>query len=310
MDAATVALWPSAGHVIVNNLAKYLLDTLIILMFMWMAYACIRFVINRKITNPEQCHAWRDRVFYFFVVISAFLIGRVWISGLQQMFTLVSILAAAYTVTQKETLMNVTGCFVIRWRKLFKAGDRIEIDGNYGEVARIGMLYFEMMECRHDMMGDQTTGRLMKVPNGEVLDKPLINYSEPFASPWQQIKMMLTDTSNVKQAITFLEKHLNKAIADHYPAAKAKYDEYMKTHLVADQQFETQHYVYVDPANSYGITLVMRFMCPAKHVSKVESDVWEAFLAYIDKRDDIKLALTSYRIHVDQVGGHVLKQAD
>ena len=51
-------------------------------------------------------------------------------------------------------------------RRPFKAGDRIEIGPHAGDVIDIRLFRFSLLEIRNWVDADQSTGRIVHIPNG------------------------------------------------------------------------------------------------------------------------------------------------
>ncbi|MDF2529680.1 MAG: hypothetical protein K0Q57_560, partial [Gammaproteobacteria bacterium] len=150
------------------NFPKELFITGIIIVSLWLCYLLARTWINHYFDNLKQRYTWRTRVFYVVIFASIYFIGRVWIDDPQHIITFLGIIAAALTLTQKETLMNLVGWALIYGRDLFTTGNRVQIMNYYGDVTAMGLFYFNLLECNPDFSGDQTTGRIIRVPNGLV----------------------------------------------------------------------------------------------------------------------------------------------
>ncbi|MDF2691370.1 MAG: hypothetical protein K0S29_1225, partial [Gammaproteobacteria bacterium] len=89
------------------NFPKELLITGIIIFALWLFYLLARTWINHHFGNLKERYTWRTRIFYIVLMTSFYFIGRVWIDDPQHIITFLSIIAAALTITQKETIMNL-----------------------------------------------------------------------------------------------------------------------------------------------------------------------------------------------------------
>jgi small-conductance mechanosensitive channel len=82
----------------------------------------------------------------------------------------------------------------------FRAGDRIQVDNNLGDVIDINIFSTSIMETREWVDGDQFSGRILQVPNSFVLNTTIKNYTKDFSFIWDEIFIMLTYDSNWKKA--------------------------------------------------------------------------------------------------------------
>jgi len=77
-------------------------------------------------------------------------------------------------------------------RHPFDVGDRIQIGGHAGDVVDIRAFEFTINEIGNWVAADQSTGRIIHIPNGKVLSKTLANYSKEFKYIWNEIPVLVT----------------------------------------------------------------------------------------------------------------------
>ena len=94
-------------------------------------------------------------------------------------------------------------------RKPFKVGDRIEIDQITGDVIDIRIFQFSVVEVGNWIDADQSTGRIVQVPNSKVLREALANYQIGFEYIWHEIPVLITFESDWKKAKGLLQKIAN-----------------------------------------------------------------------------------------------------
>jgi len=97
-------------------------------------------------------------------------------------------------------LKNIAGGIIIILTAPFKAGDRIQVENDTGDVLDIRLFYSTLMEIREWVDGDQYSGRIVQIPNGFILNKPVKNYTKDFSFIWDEIHFMLTYDSDWKKA--------------------------------------------------------------------------------------------------------------
>jgi small-conductance mechanosensitive channel len=277
----------------VNNLdfTKNMLLTLVILIAVWVFYLVLRLVIAKRCRNLKKRYTWQTRIFYTFLFISVFLFGRIWFGGLQDLITFLSIIAAALTITQKESLMNLSGCALIYWRELFHTGDRIKVGEYYGEVTSIRTFYFQMLECNPNASGDQTTGRIVKVPNGLVITAPLINFSEMIPFIWQEFSIIVTPDSDYETVRQFMIEQIDQRIKHYYLESKHYLKKYVRNNFISEQTLKTQSFIKIHIAEPRGIEITVRYLCLPAEQRQVETQVTEALLTHLKTTGIAQLAL-------------------
>lgn len=133
----------------------------------------IEFFFIGKIKDKRKSIKYRVALRYILVFCLIFFMAKIWVEGFVYFLTVIGVIAAALTITQKEYLMNFVGWLIIMWRDLFVEGDCIEIGKHTGYVSYMGPMYFFVEET---FEGDRT-GRLVKLHNSIIANNPVINYS-------------------------------------------------------------------------------------------------------------------------------------
>lgn len=264
-----------------GNASKSLLTSILIVVLLWLIYLVVRLFINKRCKNLKKRTSWRTRAFYTILFLSFYFLGRIWFDGLQNLFTFLSIIAAALTITQKESLMNLIGCALIYWRELFHTGDRIQIGNYYGEVTAIRTFYFHMLECDSKKSGDETTGKIIKIPNSLVITTPITNFSELSPFIWQEFSLILTPTSNLETAREVLMELIDAEVKHYYLESKHYLKKFVRDNFISEQQLRTQSFIRVHPHDPGGFEVLIRYLCLPAQANELESRVLEKFLEYI-----------------------------
>jgi small-conductance mechanosensitive channel len=77
----------------------------------------------------------------------------------------------------------MAGWVYILSRRPFQVGDRIEVNQFKGDVVDIRLFRFSLMEIQGWVDAEQSTGRLVHVPNGVVFNREVANYTEGLRIP-------------------------------------------------------------------------------------------------------------------------------
>lgn len=133
-------------------------------------------LIKQKVKDKKKSFKWRVSLRYVLFFCLLFFLAKIWVEGFGYMLTVIGVISAALTITQKEYLMNFFGWLIIMWRDLFVEGDYIEVGKYIGYVKKIGPLYFSIEEGSDLIWGDKT-GRIVKVPNSLIAASPVVNFS-------------------------------------------------------------------------------------------------------------------------------------
>lgn len=135
---------------------------------------------------------FRNRKFRIIItVVSIIVILLAWGEKLNGIITIVSFVSAGIAIAIREIIFNFFAGIYIRVRKPFYVEDRIEIDDIKGDVINTHALSFEMLEVGERNDGEQSTGRIVHIPNSYVFTKTLKNYTKAFKYIWDEIKIEL-----------------------------------------------------------------------------------------------------------------------
>ncbi len=216
-----------------------------------------------------------------FVFLLIVLIGRHWLNGLEPILAFLGIIAVGLTISLKEVVSNLAGIVVILWRNVFEVGDRIEISNYKGDVVGLGVMYFSILEIGQWVDAEQSTGRLIRIPNSMVISQPVINYTKTFPFIWDEISICITFDSNWKKAREVLQ-----AIADEKVGDKTGEKTKAVLEMLKDNRDDLIHFKYLSPkiymkpqqSSPVGIVLTLRYLCNPKERRGRENDLWEAIL--------------------------------
>lgn len=70
--------------------------------------------------------------------------------------------------SQVESWLNVAAWMFMIWGRPFVVGDRIQINDHIGDVIDVRIFQFSLLEVGHWSGAEQSTGRVIHVPNGSI----------------------------------------------------------------------------------------------------------------------------------------------
>ncbi len=126
-------------------------------------------VINRilysTIEENSKYYKAKKRVYYFlstlFVIFSIFI----WSDSTTSLTTYFGLVSAGVAIALKDLFANIAAWVFIIIRKPFKVSHRISINQHSGDVLDIRMFQFSLMEVSSVENGEQSTGRIVIIPN-------------------------------------------------------------------------------------------------------------------------------------------------
>lgn len=255
-------------------------------------------VVRRRVSDIRTRYYWRKTVTYIVGFLGLFLVGRVWLPGFRSIATFLGLIGAGVAVALKDPLTNLAGWLFILWRRPFRVGDRVQIGADTGDVIDLRLFQFTLLEVGNWVDADQSTGRLIHVPNGQVFTAPLANYTRGFPYIWNEIPVLITFESDWETA-----KQVLHAIADRHGSQFTEAAE--REVLAASRQFmifytTLKPTVYTTVKDS-GVLLTIRYLCNARQRRGTAEAIWEDVLREFGRRDNIDLAYPTTRFF-DAVG--------
>ena len=260
-------------------------QSVLIVIGLWIIRTVILKLTVVKIQNDYTRYIWRQIVQYTVIILSVVLLIRIWFTGIQPILTFLGLISVAITIILKEPIQNLFAWVTIIWRELFSVGDRIEIGKYKGDVVGMGFFYFTLMEIGQWVDADQSTGRLLKVPNGIVITEGVANYSRGLPYVWNEIPVMITGDSNWKSAKSLLlsitEKH-SETLSD---SQKRAFREKAEAYVISPTLTPT---VYTS-IEEKGILLTIRHLCEPRLRRNIEENISENILEVFRQHSDINL---------------------
>jgi len=268
--------------------------SLIISLVLWILYSLIIKVVWRRTEDVRTRYTWRKTSGYVVIILGVFLIGRLWFKGFQSIATYLGLLSAGLAIALKDLVSNFAGWLFIISRRPFSVGDRIQI-GNYaGDVIDTRVFQFTLLEIGNWVNADQSTGRIIHIPNGMVLSEMLANYSKGFQYIWNEIPVLITFESNWKKAKKILQKIADKNAEHLSKAAEKRVKEASKKFMILYSKLTPIVYTGVKDS---GVLLTIRYLCEPQRRRDSEQAIWEDILKEFAQNSDIDFAYPTQRFY-------------
>lgn len=210
---------------------KIIVSGTIVVILVFIRSLIMRIVWSR-VQDVHARYVWRKSLVYIFALIGLILLVNVWFKGMADLGTYFGLVSAGLAIALKDPVINVAGWLFIIMRRPFTLGDRIEINNHAGDVIDIRVFQFTLMEIRNWVDADQSTGRVIHVPNGKVFTETLANFSKGFQFIWNEIPVLVTFESNWQKAKKLLEEIANEVAMHLSQEAERKVMEASKKFMI------------------------------------------------------------------------------
>ncbi len=189
------------------------------------------------------------------------------------------ILLAGMAFTLRGVFSSIIGWLMIASHNGFHEGDRIEVHGVKGDVIDIGILRTTLAEIGDwEEWGEQSTGKLISVPNSSVLEGNVVNYSRGFDTMWSELAITVTFESDWQRAETILNEIALADFEEHEKLFAENIKSVKREYMVSYTYITPKVYVKIVEE---GVTLTLRHMVLVRErriiFDKISRKVLEAF---------------------------------
>lgn len=274
---------------IANKLIASAVGFLIIVGLRWIALR----VLNHQVKDPRILYGWRKWIGYLSFGLAIVVVGWPWVPGLQNLSTFLGIVAAGLAVALKEPLTDLVGWIFILMRQPFQVGDRIQIGTHAGDVIDIRIFQFTLLEIGNWVAADQSTGRIIHVPNGKIFQETVANYSRGFQYLWHEIPVLITFESDWEHAKQTLLTIANRNAEHLGSAAKTRLREAARKYMIVYSKLTPTVYTSVRES---GVLLTIRYLCEPRQRRTTEQAIWEDILRAFAQDDLVSFAYPTQRL--------------
>lgn len=280
---------------------KIIISVLIILGLFLLRVLAIR-VAFRSIDdeNVKARYHWKNGIKNTYYVLVVLIISMYWLERIGSVATFLGLFSAGLAIALKDPLVNFAGWMFIIIRKPLALGDRIEIGEYSGDVIDIRFFQFTINEINNWVDADQSTGRIIHIPNGYVFLYPQASYNQGFGYIWNEIGIMVTFESNWEKAKELLEEIVNEHGEQFSFTARKKLIEASKKFMIFYRTLTPIVYISVKDS---GVMLTMRYLIDPRKRRSSEHSIWSDVLKAFAAADDIDFAYPTQRVYFNPQEG-------
>ncbi|MDP3987355.1 MAG: mechanosensitive ion channel family protein [Nanoarchaeota archaeon] len=183
------------------------LEPIIVFIISFMIYIIAREFVKKKLYSKVRTKTTRHNVTifaniitYIFVIVGVLAVifsytGNVFSIGLTA-----GLLSAALGWALQRPITGIAAWIMVVFAKPFKIGDRIVVGGVRGDVSNITLTHIYLREFGGTIGGEETSGRVIMVPNSVLFEKDLINYTLQDEYILDEVTFAITFESNIDKA--------------------------------------------------------------------------------------------------------------
>ncbi len=289
---------------VINSFRKYLsiqdtpfeklLLSVVIVVVLFVLKRVLFSVIRKNAKDTKTVYHSKRFIGYGHAVLLVLLLGGVWIKGFSSIGTYLGIASAGLAIALHETIANIAGWVFIVWKKPFVIGDRIEIGQTKGDVIDMRLFQFTLAEVGNWVEAEQSTGRMVHIPNSQVLKEQTANYHSGFHYIWNEIRVLITYESNWRKTREILEKIAVEKMEKYSDKAKEEIRRAAEQYMIYFNKITPAVYM---SAKDSGVLFSIRYIVDPRQRRGSEQIFWEAIFEEFEKNSDIRIAYPTTRFY-------------
>jgi small-conductance mechanosensitive channel len=253
-------------------------------------------LVRKQVDDPTLLYKWGKASGYVASVIGLLAMVQIWFSAIRSLGTFLGLLTAGLAIALKDLVADFAGWVFILLTRPFDHGDRIQIGELAGDVVDRRIFQFTIMEIGNWVDADQSTGRVVHVPNAKIFTQPLANYTSGFSYLWNEIPVCVTFESDWRRAKKIMAEIASRVTADVIAEAQNPMHR-------ANQRFPIQ-YRTLTPAvytsvEADGVLLTLRYLCRPRQRRGTAQELWEDILDAFGEESDVDFAYPTQRLLVE-----------
>jgi small-conductance mechanosensitive channel len=263
------------------------------LLFLLLRRAAVH-VLSRRLEDTARQYIAVKTVNYLLGILAVLALLRIWLGGVTGLAASIGIISAGIAIALHAPLTNFAGWIFLTVRRPFTVGDRIQIGEHAGDVIDLRLFAFSLVEIGNWVDADQSTGRILHIPNGKIFTETVANYTQGFNFIWDEIPVTVTFESDWRKAKELLTEISKKHAVLTSDEAARQVREAASTYLI---KYEHLTPIVWTSVADIGVTLTIRFLSDPRRRRSAEAAIWEEILDAFSAADDIDFAYPTQRFY-------------
>ena len=249
-------------------------------------------IIRKRIKSNKTIYKWKRTTNSILLLIGFVCLLLLWFSSFGSFTASLGLITAALAFALRDIVTDLAGYIFVVIRRPFQVSDRIQIGDTKGDVLHIEWFQITLLEVGNWVDNDQSTGRLVYMPIGQVLTQTIFNYSAGFDWIWNEISVLMTFESDWEKAKKIILNIIEKQDDQMNQNVEKKLKKAMQQHMIEYPNIKP--IIYTNTTES-AINLTVRYLCPPKQRRISEHEFWEALLKKFGNNPSLSLAYPTSR---------------
>jgi small-conductance mechanosensitive channel len=257
-------------------------------------------ILSRRFEDATRQYLATKTANYVLGFVALLALLRVWLGGIAGLAASIGIVSAGLAIALNQPLTNLAGWIFLTLRRPFSVGDRVQIGTFAGDVIDLRLFAFSLVEIGNWVDADQSTGRILHIPNGLVFRETVANYTQGFNFIWNEVPVTVTFESNWRKAKEILTEitHSHTAIQSDQAATEVR--RAASKYLI---RYEHLTPIVWTSVADIGVTLTIRYLTDPRRRRSSETAIWEKILDAFAAADDIDFAYPTQRFYDNAAEG-------
>lgn len=255
----------------------------------------------RRINDADRRYGARQLIrfltYAFVVVVIVAAIGPDW-GNLSVFF---GVAGAGVAFALQEVIASFAGWLAVLGGGFYRTGDRVMLGGIKGDVIEIGVLRTTLMEIGEWVVGDNYSGRIVRIANSFVFKAPVFNYSADFGFLWDEITLPLRYGSNVEVAERIVLEAIRTEMGEIGAELKSEWARLVRKYRIEDARLEP--FVTLKLTDNW-IEMSARFIVTYRRRRSAKDRISRAVLKAIEASEgQVRLASATMEITLHKGAG-------
>ncbi len=274
--------------------------SLVVILALFLLRLLANAILHRRIHDSASLYRWRKNLGYFSWGLGIFFIAMIWMRGAGSVATYLGLVSAALVIALQDPITNLVAWVFIVSRRPIEIEDRIEIEGVAGDVIDIRFFQFSLNEIGNWVDADQSTGRVLHIPNRKVFSENIANYTQGFPYLWNEIPVVVTFESDWRKAKEILQVIAERHSAELSTEASIRARQVSSRYLIYYKNLTPIVYTKVV---DHGVTLTIRYLCATRGRRSSLEAIWEDILDAFAADPALDFAYPTQRLYYHPLEG-------
>ncbi len=240
--------------------------------------------------------SWR---FISYLVWIGTIVGVVaYLFGFENLALSLGLASAAFVYVMQTPIINAMGWMYIAYSKIYRIGDRIQMDEIRGDIVDITIMHTNIREISGWLGGDIHTGRVISIPNKRVLEGDIRNYTAQSNYIWDSVNVSITYESDHLKAKRIIEEEIERVVGEDMKKLPREIKKMADFPELAGR-FITRPTVFMKLADS-SVTMEGIYAAPSDRRFQIHSEITENILRRISETDGVSVAYPHMHIVQDE----------